>query len=92
MEISTTTKDTMTLFPVELEEDLNLITQSSTMTNEESTSMDVDTDPRKRKVPNDIEETTITHRITPSRNLRPQKYRDIVSTSKKTLKEGQTTN
>ena len=85
----TVTTDTLTLSPVELEEDIELITQSPTMTNEESTPMKVDADPRKRKVPNDIEEATTTNRIISTRNLRPQKHRGLVSTPKKTLKEGQ---
>ena len=89
-EMSTTTKDNIIMSPVELEEDLDPITQSPKMTNEDSTPMEVDTDQRKRKVPTDIEDTTTTHRIIPSRNLRPQKHRGLVSTPKKTLKERKT--
>ena len=90
-EMSTTIKDNMTMSPVELEEDLDPITQSPKMNQEESTPMEVDVDQRKRKVPTDIDDATITHRITPTRNLRPQKHRGLVSTPKKTLKEGQKT-
>jgi len=90
-EMSTTTKNNMTISPVELEEDLDPITQSPKMTNEDSTPMEVDTDQRRRKVPTDTEETTATHKITSSRNLRPQKHRGLVSTPKKTLKKGQKT-
>ena len=88
-EMSTPTKKNMIMSPVELEEDLDPITQSPKMTNEESTPMEVDTDQCKRNVPTDIEATTTTYRITPSRNLRPQKHRGQVSIPKKTLKEGQ---
>ena len=91
IEMSTTTKDNMTMSPVELEEDLDSITQSPKMTNDDSTPIEVDTDQRKRKAPTDIEEPTTTHRITSSRNLRLQKHRGLVSTPKKTLKEGQKT-
>ena len=91
IELSTTTKDNMTMSPMELEEDLDPITQSPKMNKEDSTPMEEDIDQRKRKVPTDIEASTTTHRITPSRNLRPQKHRGLVSTPKKTLKEGQKT-
>ena len=91
MEMSTATKDNTTMSPVELEEDLEPITQSPKMTNEDSSQMEANTDQRKIKVPTDMEETTTTHRITPSRNLRPQNHRGLVSTPKKTLKEGQKT-
>ena len=76
-EMSTAATDIMTLSHVELDEETELINQSSTTTNEEthSTPMEVDADPRKRKAPNDTEETTTTNMITPTRNLRPQKYR-----------------
>ena len=90
-EMSTPTKDNMIMSPVELEEDLDTFTQSPKMTNEDSTPMEADTDQCKRKVPTNIEATTTTHRITPSRNLRPQNHRGQVSTPKKTLKEGQKT-
>ena len=91
IELSTTTKDNMTMSPMELEEDLDPISQSPKMNKEDSTPMEEDIDQRKRKVPTDIEDSTTTHRITPSRNLRPQKHRRLVSTPKKTLKEGQNT-
>ena len=91
IEMSTTTKDNMTMSPVELEEELDPIPQSPKMNQEESTPMEVDIDQRKRKVPTDIDDSTTNHRITPSRNLRPQKHRGLVSTPKKTLKEGQKT-
>ena len=90
-EMSTTIKDNMTMSPVELEEDLDPITQSPKMNQEESTPMEVDIDQRKRKVPTAIDDSTTTHRITSTRNLRPQKHRGLVSTPKKTLKEGQKT-
>ena len=48
-EMSTTTKDTMNMLLVDLEEDLYPITQTLTMTNEESTPMEVDTDPQKKR-------------------------------------------
>ena len=80
IEMSTTTKDNMTMSPVELEEELDPIPQSPKMNQEESTPMEVDIDQRKRKVPTDIEDSTTNHRITPSRNLRPQKHRGLVST------------
>ena len=74
-EMSTTTKDNIIMSPVELEEDLDPITQSPKMTNEDSIPMEVGIGQRKRKVPTDIEDSTTTHRITPSRNLRPQNHR-----------------
>ena len=63
-EMSTTIKDNMTISPVKLEEDLDPITQSPKMNQEESTPMEVDIDQRKRKVPTDIDDSTTTHRIT----------------------------
>ena len=89
IEMSTTTKDNMTMSPVELEEDLDSITQSPKMNQEESTPMEVDIDQRKRKGPTDIDDSTPNHRINQSRNLRQQKHRVLVSTPKKTLKKGQ---
>ena len=79
-EMSTAATDIMTLSHVELDEETELINQSSTTTNEEthSTPMEVDADPRKRKAPNDTKETTTTtttNMITPTRNQRPQKHR-----------------
>ena len=68
-EMSTSATDILTLPPVELDEEIDLITQSPTMTNENSTPMEVDVNPRKRKVPNDNEDAIITNRITPTRNL-----------------------
>ena len=59
IEMSTTTKDNMTMSPVELEEDPDPITQSPKMTNEDSIPMEVDTDQCKRKVPTEIDETNI---------------------------------
>ena len=76
-EMSTSATDILTLPPVELDEEIDLITQSPTMTNENSTPMEVDVNPRKRKVPNDNEDAIITNRITPTRNLRPQKHREL---------------
>ena len=75
VKMPTTTNDNMTTSPVELEKDLDPIAQSPKMTNEDSTPMEVDADLRKRKVTNDNEEATTTNRITPTRNLRPQKHR-----------------
>ena len=89
MEMSTTNNDNMTMSPIELEDDLEPITQTPTKTNEESTPMEVDTDQRKRKSPNDNEESTTTNRITPAKTLRTQRNRGITSTPKKSLKEGQ---
>ena len=51
----------------------------------------METDQRKRKIANEIEETTTPNRITPARNLRAQRNRGIASTPKKSLKEGQKT-
>ena len=51
IEMSTTIKDNMTMSPVELEEDLDSITQSSKMNQEDSTPMELDIDQRNRKVP-----------------------------------------
>ena len=81
----------MTLSHVELDEEIELITQSTTMTNEHihSTPMEVNADPRKKKIPNDTEEATTTNRVTPTKNLRPQNHRGLTCTPKKTLKEGQ---
>ena len=76
-EMSTAATDMLTLSPVELDEEIDLITQSPTMINTDSTPMEVDADPRKRKVPNDNEDAIITNRITPTRNLRPQKHREL---------------
>ena len=80
VEMPTDATNIMTLSPVELDEETELITQSLTMTNEEThpTPMEVDADPRKRKAPNDTKETTTTtttNMITPTRNQRPQKHR-----------------
>ena len=74
-EMSIAATNILNLSPVELDEEMKLITQSPTMTNEDSTPMEVDADLRKRKVTNDNEEATTTNRITPTRNLRPQKHR-----------------
>ena len=90
-EMSTATTEMLTLSPSELDEEIDLITQLPTMTNAESTPMEVDTDPRKRKVPNDNEDALKTNRITPTRSLRPQTHRGLLGTPKKTLKEGQKT-
>ena len=91
-EMSTAASNIMTQSHVELNEETELITQYPTKTNEEthSTPIEVDADCRKRKVPNDTKKTTTTtNRITPTRNLRPQKHRELTGTPKKTLKEGQ---
>ena len=91
MEMSTTPNELMKMSPIELEDDLEPITQTPTKTNEKSTPMEVDTDQRKRKINNDNEEPTTTNRITPARTLRTQRNRGIASTPKKSLKEGQKT-
>ena len=90
-EIPTDATNIMTLSPVELDEKTELITQSLTMSNAEThpTPMEVDADLRKRNVPNVTEEATITNRITPTRNIRPQNHRGLAGTPKKVLKEGQ---
>ena len=44
MEVSITTNEPMTMSPIDLEEDLDQITQTPTMTNDDSTPMEVDTD------------------------------------------------
>ena len=49
MEMSTTFNETMTMSPIDLEDDLDPIIQTSTMTNDEPTPMEVETDQRKRK-------------------------------------------
>ena len=90
-EMSISTNENMTLSPIDLAEDLDPITQTPTMTNEESTPMKVDIDQRKRKIPTETEETTTPNRITPARTLRTQRSRGIASTPKKSLKEGQKT-
>ena len=90
-EMSTAASNIMTQSHVELNEETELITQYPTKTNEEthSTPIEVDADCRKRKVSNDTKKTTTTtNRITPTRNLRPQKHRELTGTPKKTLKEG----
>ena len=77
--------------PIELEEDLEPITQTPTKNNDNSTPMEVDADQRKRKMNNDNEDSEEPNMITPARNLRPQRSRGIANTPKKTLKEGQKT-
>ena len=91
MEMSTHTNETMTMSPIDLAEDLDPITQTQTMTNDDSSPMNVDTDQRKRKITNENEDSATTNRITPARTLRTQRRRGIASTPKKTLKEGQNT-
>ena len=91
MEMSPHTNETMTISPIDLVEDLDPITQTPTMTNDDFTSMDVDTDQRKRKITNENEDSATPNRITPAITLRTQRSRGIASTSKKTLKEGQKT-
>ena len=51
--------------------------------------MEVDADPRKRNVPTATEYSLPTNKITPTRSLRPQKYRGLAGIPKKTQKEGQ---
>ena len=81
----------MNMSPIELEEDLEPITQTPTKNNDNSTPMEVDPEQRKRKMNNDNEESEEPNRITPTRTLRPQRSRGIASTPKKTLQEGQQT-
>ena len=88
-EMLTAATDMLTLLSIELDEEIDLITQSPTMTNVDSTPMEMDADPQKREVPNDNEEALTTNGITPTRNIRSQKYRELSGTPKKTLKEGQ---
>ena len=70
--ISAEATDTLILSSVELNEEPEVITQSTMMNNDDPQSipMEVDTDPRKRSVPTAIEITLTTNRITPTRNLR----------------------
>ena len=91
MELSTHTNEPMTMSPIDLAEDLEPITQTPTMNNDNSTLMEVDTDQRKRKMINENEDSEEPNRITPARTLRPQRSRGIASIPKKTLKEGQKT-
>ena len=81
----------MTMSPIDLAEELDPITQTPTMTNDDSTPMDVDTDQRKKKITNENEDSETPNRITPARTLRTQRSRGLASTPKKTLKEGQKT-
>lgn len=92
-DISADVTDTLTLSPVDLDEDLELIAQSPTIYIDvsQTTPMEVDTDPRKRKEPTASEEPLTTVRVTPTRHLRPQKHQGLVGTLKKTLNEGKNT-
>ena len=89
MELSTHINESMNMSPIELEEDLEPITQTPTKNNDNSTPMEVDPEQRKRKINTDNEDSEEPNRITPARTLRPQRSRGIANTTKKTLKEGQ---
>ena len=56
MELSTHTNEPMNMSPIDLAEDLEPITQTPTMNNDNSTPMEVDTDQRKRKMTNETED------------------------------------
>ena len=84
-DISAEVTDTLTLLPVDLDEDIELIAQSPTIDIDvsQTTPMEVDTDPRKRKEPTTSEEPLTTVRVTPTRHLRPQKHQGLVGTPPK---------
>ena len=90
-ELSTHINESMNTSPIELEEDLEPITQTPTTNNDNSTPMEVDSEQRKIKMNTDNEDSEEPNRITPVRTLRPQRSRGIASTPKKILKEGQKT-
>ena len=91
MELSTHINESMNTSPIELEENIEPITQTPTKNNDNSIPMEVDTEQRKRKMNTDNEDSEELNRITPVRTIRPQRSRGIASAPKKTLKEGQKT-